>query len=36
MAEPENFVHFSCTVVYDLLRRVLWASEKALAYDVAE
>ena len=34
--EPENFVHFSCAVIYDLLRRVLWADKKALVHDVTE
>jgi hypothetical protein len=33
-AEPENFVHLFCAVVYDLLRRILWADEGALARDV--
>ena len=28
--EPENFVHLFCAVIYDLLRRILWADEEAL------
>ena len=34
--EPENFVHLFCAVIYDLLRRILWADEEALARDVEE
>ena len=36
MAEPENLVHFSCAVVYDLLRRVLWEDEEDFVHDVEE
>ena len=35
-AEPENFVHLFCAVIYDLLRRILWADKEALARDVEE
>ena len=34
--EPENFVHLFCAVIYDLLRRILWADEEALARDVED
>jgi hypothetical protein len=36
MAEPENLVYLLCAVIYDLLRRILWANEEALAQNVAE
>jgi hypothetical protein len=34
-AEPKNFVNLFCAVIYDLLRRILYAGEDVLARDVA-